>query len=482
MSPPARRAPHPNGPPLAARPPTDRRIAIVGAGLSGRLVALNLLRRAPAGCGARIRLIDRGEPGAMGPAYSIDSEALLLNVPAGIMGASSDDEDGFRRWAAARRGGAGPGDFLPRWLYREYVFDLFDEAERDRTADLDFEEVRADVVDLELSGARATLRLADGRRTAADRVVLALGNFPPRHPPVRDRAVLGSERYVRNPWRPEVLDELAERKSLLFVGTGQTMIDLVLGLERRGHRGPMTAISRRGLLPMAHRDGESYPSFIAELEDPTSLRRLFGAVREHVARAAADGIDPRAVIDALRPHTQELWSGLPEAEKRRFMRHVFRYWERIRSRIPPRCEARLQPVLDSGRLRILAGRVRDVVDADDRIEVRYTPRRGSGEAVAAAELVVNCIGPEMDYGRVGDPLMRNLLRRGLVRPGPARLGMDARPNGAVVGADGEASGVLFTVGSPMKGLLWEVLAVPEIRKQAESLAALLLEGAESARE
>jgi uncharacterized NAD(P)/FAD-binding protein YdhS len=66
------------------------------------------------------------------------------------------------------------------------------------------------------------------------------------------------------------------------------------------------------------------------------------------------------------------------------------------------------------------------------------------------------------------------MRRGLVRPGPADLGIDARPDGAVIGAEGAPSGVLYTLGSTMKGVLWEVLAVPEIRMQAQRLARCLI--------
>jgi uncharacterized NAD(P)/FAD-binding protein YdhS len=43
--------------------------------------------------------------------------------------------------------------------------------------------------------------------------------------------------------------------------------------------------------------------------------------------------------------------------------------------------------------------------------------------------------------------------------------------------DGTVSDVLFTLGSTMKGVLWEVLAVPEIRVQAEALAHHLLDDA-----
>jgi uncharacterized NAD(P)/FAD-binding protein YdhS len=44
------------------------RIAIIGAGLSGRLLALNLSREASSA--VSILMIDRGDPHYMGPAYS----------------------------------------------------------------------------------------------------------------------------------------------------------------------------------------------------------------------------------------------------------------------------------------------------------------------------------------------------------------------------------------------------------------------------
>jgi hypothetical protein len=54
--------------------------------------------------------------------------------------------------------------------------------------------------------------------------------------------------------------------------------------------------------------------------------------------------------------------------------------------------------------------------------------------------------------------------------------MDTLPNGAVINQNGDASEMLYTLGSTMKGLVWEVLAVPDIRLQAEKLAGLLLKG------
>src|SRR5258705_5940103 len=79
----------------------------------------------------------------------------------------------------------------------------------------------------------------------------------------------------------------------------------------------------------------------------------------------------------------------------------------------------------------------------------------------------------MQYRLSRDPLVRDLLARGLARPGPLGLGFDAGERGALIGADGRPSTVLFTLGPPLKGLFWETTAAPEIREAAASLAARL---------
>ena len=71
----------------------------------------------------------------------------------------------------------------------------------------------------------------------ADRVVLALGNFPPSDPDVADRSFYQSQRYISHPWAPEALDHLAPTAPVLLVGSGLTMMDLVLALKARGHQG-----------------------------------------------------------------------------------------------------------------------------------------------------------------------------------------------------------------------------------------------------
>ncbi len=259
-----------------------------------------------------------------------------------------------------------------------------------------------------------------------------------------------------------------------LIGTGQTMVDMAIILYKRAHQGQIMAISRRGILPLAHGSFETYPSFFHEMENSTKLCDLFKIVRNNIKQAEAIGIDPRAVIDSLRPYTQKIWMGLSSVEKSRFMRHVFRYWEIIRSRIPPESHVIVQTMRSAGQLEIIAGQVFDMEEMENGLKVHYIPRGGGKSQAITAGRVINCTGPETDYRMIEQPLVKNLLGRGLIRPGPAMIGMDALPGGAVLSRDGSASDILFTLGSTMKGVMWEVVAVPEIRVQAEELASRLL--------
>jgi uncharacterized NAD(P)/FAD-binding protein YdhS len=167
---------------------------------------------------------------------------------------------------------------------------------------------------------------------------------------------------------------------------------------------------------------------------------------------------------------------LPPEEKRRFVRHAFRYWEIIRSRIPPQTDAIVGAMRESGQFAVVAGRIRDLEETDSGLEVRYSVRGATKVDVEKAALVINCVGPETDYDRIEQVLVRNLMRRHAIRRGPASIGIDAHPSGAVIGRDEtSSSGVLYTLGSTMRGVLWEVLAVPDIRVQAQRLAEMLLD-------
>jgi uncharacterized NAD(P)/FAD-binding protein YdhS len=102
-------------------------------------------------------------------------------------------------------------------------------------------------------------------------------------------------------------------------------------------------------------------------------------------------------------------------------------------------------------------------------------RRGTDELLTLrVAKVINCTGPRTDYSKYQHPLLINLLARGLINHDPLALGINALPSGEVLRYRAGPTGWLFTLGAPLKGVLWESTAVPEIRQHALAVAERLL--------
>ncbi|MEV0503166.1 FAD/NAD(P)-binding protein, partial [Streptomyces spectabilis] len=157
-------------------PPRPPVVAVIGAGASGTLAAVQLLRQCTRG-GRRLHLLLIDRTGEFGPgvAYRARDPHHLLNAPAGAMSALADDRDHCVRWAAAQGREATPGTFLPRDDYGRYLTETL-LAEEDRAAGLvTVEHLTATVTAVRPDGAGVHLVFADGTPVRADAVVLALG-------------------------------------------------------------------------------------------------------------------------------------------------------------------------------------------------------------------------------------------------------------------------------------------------------------------
>lgn len=451
---------------------TTPTIAIIGGGCSGALTAAQLLR-SPAPFPIAVQLIERTAAVGPGLAYGAADDRHLLNVPAGKMSALPDEPGHFLRWLETHYGQRyGADSFVPRQVYGAYLQALLRQAERRAAPGWRLETVHAEAVALTPRGDGARLRLRNGRTLSAARVVLAVGNFPPREPPVVDDAFYRDPRYSGDPWTAPVA-AIDPDEDILLIGAGLTALDLVSTLLGRGHRGALHLLSRHGLLPQRHQACAPYPGFLT-LADVAGLRVLARRVRREIAAAARQGHDWRAVIDALRPHTPLLWRALSGAERRRFLRHLKPYWEIHRHRIAPSVADAVEQWRRSGRLRLHAGWIQAYDERPDGVVVTYRPRHGADPRALRVARVINCAGPEGDYRRLRQPLLERLLEAGLIRPDPLALGLDVGADGALIGATGAPSRWLYTLGPPQKGCLWETTAVPEIREQARALAQVLL--------
>ncbi len=140
-------------------------VVVIGGGFSGTAIAAQLLRR---GRPVRVLLVNRYGPIGRGVAYRTRIEAHVLNVPAGGMSALPSDPSDFLRFAAARDPGVGPGTFVSRRLYGEYLEHVLRSAEAAAAPGAILERVVGEVRDI-APGAEGGASVVFRRRIPARR-------------------------------------------------------------------------------------------------------------------------------------------------------------------------------------------------------------------------------------------------------------------------------------------------------------------------
>lgn len=431
-------------------------VVIVGGGFSGTMLAAELAQR-----GVSALLIEGADRAGRGTAFSTPEAAHLLNIPAGKMGAWADRPDDFAEAVEAE--GYGPGDFVSRRRFGTYLRAILEDARQTGLVTL----AATEAVGAERFSAGWRVSLADGARVEARALVLAQGNQPPATPAFARG--ISEQLFVNGPWTDEgraaVTRAAAGGGDVLIIGTGLTMIDVVLSLDEARHRGRIIALSRRGQAPRAHADFEAAPVELRDVPQGSTL-----ALWRWLKRRGAD-VGWRAAVDSLRPHSQALWQALDEREQRRFLRHARPWWDVHRHRIAPEVAERIRRLAEMGRLEIVAGRVTDMWAEDlgpgVQIDRRGKPtpslsRERKGERFA---LAVNCTGPLGSIRESGDGVLKGLLDAGFARSDRLGIGLEVDGRSRVEGAHR-----LWALGPLTKGAFWEIVAVPDIREQVAAVA------------
>lgn len=437
-------------------------VVVIGGGFSGTLTAIRLSQRLPH---TPVILLEEHGPAGPGLAYQDSDPAAWLNVPAGKMSAFHELPNHFLDYARKTLGeGVQEEDFLPRHVYGTYIKSCLSEAQQKNPL-LSVKQSRAiDLTSPDEHGA-ARVILKDQSVIEASSVVIATGN--------QGSAFSSSiwSSHTKPARDPGAMDSIAAGQSVLIIGSGLTMIDTVLDLDRRGQASVIHTISRNGLLPQ-----EYTPPSPLELPDldhlpDSNLRKSLCLFRKAVQDHEAQGGNWRDIFHAIRPSTPSLWQELSPRDKTRFLRWLSAFWEVHRHQCPPETLSRVKALIASGKLVQHRGTIVSVERFESTLRMGLAAKnRDAPTRWIEADHILDATGPARDIGSIRHPLIQNILRRGFLKPDSHRLGAETSPDYRAVGRDNKPSSWLFVVGPMLRARYYEATAVYELRLHASALA------------
>ncbi|CAK7259646.1 MULTISPECIES: FAD-dependent oxidoreductase [unclassified Shinella] len=450
-------------------------VAIIGGGFTGAACAYHLVRRLPVGA-ARIVVF---EPRAMlggGLAYDTDEATHRINVPATRMSLLPDDGDHFQRWLV--RSGTLADDpeaitpeghaFARRSAFGRYVSGNL--APLVASGAIEHRRSRVRAVTAARSG-RWHVEAGDGPALEADIVVAATTHPSPQPPATLHRALSGRAGYIPDATVPGALSGIAPDDRVLVVGTGLTAADVIATLDAAGHRGRITAVSRRGLRSRGHNLSAQEP--FGEFADPPSrtARALLRRIREGLVQADAAGLSWHAVFDRVRGQGGDIWRSLPVAERRRVARFLRPYWDVHRFRIAPQVEAVIDRRLAAGTLSFHAAAIAGVTcPAEGGIAVDFRPRHGREPFQETYGSLIVTTGPGHASVLSSQPFLAGLATAGELQPDAVGLGIAVDERSRAIGTDGQALNSLYIAGPLARGTFGELMGLPQVTDHAVFVA------------
>jgi len=451
--------------------PTVPTVAIIGGGFTGAAVAYHLARLADEP--VRILVFEPRAEIGLGVAYSTPDPVHRINVSAARMTLLPDDEDHFVRWLAAHGELDGDPDatlengqsYPARRLFGRYVSEQL----RPLLASGQVEHHPARIISVASEGSGWLLATDSGESFAANIVVIATSHPPPVPPAILAQAFGGEPKFIADPWATAALAPIGRDDRVLVVGTGLTMADTVATLDARGHRGPITAISRRGQRSHSHAAThvEPFGDFVTR-PSRTALDLL-----RRVRVTARAGRPWQGLFDRLRVQGPDIWKALPLVERRRLVRHLRPFWDTHRFRMAPQIGAILDRRIADGTLTIQAASIRQAEMRSGRFAVTLQGCLGQNRAgtlgTQTFDAVIATTGPGHGSILKSQPFLAELRASGSIVPDPTGLGIAVDEASRLIGTHGPSPRA-FVAGPLARGAFGELMGLPEVTNHALSVA------------
>lgn len=468
-----------HAPPAPQAPSRLGPIVVVGGGFSGSLVVLRILDMTDHD--VDIVVLEKDPQNLNGGIAFGETGAgweHLLNIQAGRVSLFREEPDDFLSWA--NHGATDKATWLAEWqdfrftpsspvprrVFAQYLRDRLAAVAGRRPGSL-IRNVHGEAIALTPGRDGIVVSYcADGlpHSVRAEAVILATGHWAPVIPAALRELQRSDERLVVDPYSANGRQKLLAIRhdaSVLIVGTGLTSFDVITTLQRAGHGGSITCISRHGLehRPYPPDHLHDIPALTQRMHFPEisttspdaflcTFVRDFARIRRGFSDQPVMVRDERA-WKALEPAIAEFCASGP-ADLVRELLHRFKS-AMVTSRIGTVQEiiAPIDKLRQSGRLTKVIGEIMHVSADADGLTVAIS---GADREIrdAPVDLVVLACGRNADLEAVADPLWAGLRRSGLAEAEPVTgLGVAADEQGRFTCDDGGDR--LFAIGPMRQG-------------------------------
>ena len=452
-------------------------ISIVGGGFAGTLLARQIIERTKQ---YTIYLFNHTSELAKGVAYDCNQNTALLNVIASKMSAFPDDNENFLNWCLNHPNYKNESKsivgsaFLPRKIYGEYLKAIWNETLlKAKEKGIEIIVIYKKVISIEKVENQFIVSTYE-QKIVSNSCVLATGNEIPGKPKNCPDSLLTDSNFFSNPWKID-FSKINYSLPVLIIGNGLTMVDTVLSLREHHFSQKIISISPNGFNILPHRNFNlDFKSQLATIQTPISLLELVHLFNQEVKTLRKFGVSPEPIIDAFRPNVAKVWQQFSEEEKVKFMGRVRHIWGVSRHRIPFVSYDKIMKEQINQQLEILAGKLVELNQSNEGNKVTLWDKRLKSNKEFIVGSVINCTGPETKITATKNDLLKQLFVDGMISQDSLNLGLRTNTKTfRTINAENQENECLFTIGSLLKGELWESTAVNELKNQAKELAVLL---------
>jgi len=432
------------------------KLVIIGDGFAAAVTAIHLLRKGFAA--DSLTIIGAGSMGK-GNAYGCASLFFRLNVREDLLIIFSEDPLHFARWAEANiddpEAKTSAGFFYRRTDFGRYISELI-------AAEVGFDQIQriqSKVCALNQAHGLWKLDTADGRFIYAEKVIIATGNSPPSWPcPTRiERGKQATMRQIENPWTGHYPTAIQAQEHIMLLGGGLTALDAIYALAAQGHRGLITMVGPRPLLPPSQAQWirQKQPNWPKNLT-PAKLLRF---IRQYLPPVATTTTKWQNAWEELRPNLNSIWQQFTPHQRQIVFKRLGWAWSLYRFRASPQTIKAYEQLKANHQIQFVVGRAKKVECSERAITVQLN----TGQSIQANR-IINCTG-------VGSDLFLNkLIADSIATPDPlgAAIAVDTSLN--VMKPNLQAWNNLWMLGPATMGSFGDVIAASSISKQAEQLA------------